>query len=174
MKRQIVIILGMLLVLLSLFFSISYAENLKPRYIPEKPLISSIPEGFDSKHIEVKFVDGLDIGMVKNNILQDRSGADLSLMTTKLFTAISNSNGHWLRMTGDNEQQMDDKRQIAEQFHKRQIADLNNYFILTVPENIDAVTWLNELNSLSEIEIAQALTLPAAPPVSDRSRGSIR
>jgi len=62
--------------------------------------------------------------------------------------------------------------QTAESRLNRDIADLNNYFILTVPEGADAQAWLDRLNALPEVEIALAMPLPAPAPLPPNYQGS--
>jgi len=155
-----------LLCLFTIIHSFTGANELKPRFIPDKPNFNTISEGFDQRHIDVKFKDGLDIGFDEFNSVIDRTGLTLQDNSTKdIFSEIKKAGGTWVRMSGEQEFKADDMRQNAEQYHKREIADLNNYFILSVPENIDAIEWLTILNSLPEIELAKPMSLPVVLPV---------
>lgn len=138
----------------------------QPRVIPDKPVQASIPPGFDRRHIEVKFVDGADIGLVPGAAPFDR--ADQRLKSAGAQTILSTTiaaGGTWHRMTGEHEFEIDRLVGNAEFNLNRGIADLNNYFILTVPEEVNAEDWMNQLNALADVEIALAMPLPMPAPV---------
>ena len=142
------------------------AGNLKPRHIPIKPESSSIRVGFDSRHVEVKFIDDADIGLESKGIPSDRSGVLLKTTEARsILAAVSDAGGTWMRMTIDNEVLIDQLRTNAQTNLKREIADLNNYFILEVPDGIQTEQWLDALNALPEVEIALAMPLPAPLPL---------
>lgn len=146
----------------------SAAEQLRPRVLPEKPTEATVQPGFDRRHIEVKFLDDLDIGLTQGGAPFDRVGKLLkSAQAENTLRSITTAGGLWRRTTGDGESRMDELVARAEQFHEREIADLNNYFILTVPDGIAAEGWLDQLNGLDEVEIAQPLPLPMKPPFWD-------
>jgi hypothetical protein len=62
---------------------------------------------------------------------------------------------------------MDEMRGNAQRKLGKEVADMNSYFILTVPENIDTERWLDLLNNLEDVEIAQPVPLPAPQPLPD-------
>ena len=62
-----------ILVFILTTFCVTAGDNvLKPRHIPQKPAKSLISDSFDKRHIEVKFRDGLDIGITTANQPFDR------------------------------------------------------------------------------------------------------
>jgi serine protease len=144
------------------------SSDLKPRHIPVKPVKSTIPAGYDDRHVEVKFADDLDIGLSTRGRPFDRSTGTLeSSNAIDILTSIMDAGGIWVRMTGNGEEKADLMREIAQGNLNRAIADLNNYFILTVPKGQKAESWMDRLNSLWEVEIAHPLPLPMPPPVPD-------
>jgi len=155
-----------LLIAFVIILSVSVsAENYRARQLPDKPLKSSIPPGHDPRHIEVKFVDDLDIGLSEKGVPFDRRRSVLnSDKALAIIDEIAQTGGSWKRMTGKGESKMDEMRQVAQDFHQCEIADLNNYFILTVPEGESATEWMDRLNALYEVEIALAMPLPVTPP----------
>ena len=137
------------------------ADQLRPRVLPEKPTESTILPGFDRRHVEVKFMDGLDIGLSAAGVPFDRTAKVLkSAAAADVLETVASAGGRWQRMTADGESRMDELRATAEQFHQRAIADLNNYFILSVPENVTTEDWLDALNGLAEVELAQPSSGP--------------
>ncbi|MFH2036344.1 MAG: S8 family serine peptidase [Candidatus Zixiibacteriota bacterium] len=159
-------VFGVIIFLLAISSISASAGNLKSRFIPEKSEYSILSRNYDNRHIEVKFKDGLDIGFDNQNSIIDRSGTVFQDKDSrKIFLEILKAGGIWIRMTGEQEFKADEMRQTAEQYHGREIADLNNYFILSVPENVESIEWITILNSLTEIELAKFMPLPIAPPV---------
>ncbi len=148
--------------------SLAFGNDLRPRYIPQKPAVAVIPQGYSHHLIDVKFVDGLDIGLSEKYQPTDRSGSALSSReAADVLRQIADAGGKWLRMSGENEIKADDMREVAQKNLGEELADLNNYFILNVPEGRSAEQWLNRLNSLAEIELAKPMPMAVAPPVSN-------
>jgi len=137
----------------------------RPRTIPTKPARAVIAPGFDDRHIEVKFVDGADIGLLSGGAPFDRSGQRLtSPAAENLMTATVTAGAVWQRVSPIDESEVDRLVDNAEQNLNRDIADLNNYFVLTVPDGIRAEDWIDQLNALPDVEIALAMPLPTPPP----------
>jgi len=163
---------GLLIPLEETFTQLQETETpagvLKPRTLPIKPKKSIIPPGYSRKHIEVKFLDEIDVTLGTGGYPIDRSGKTLKPLTASqiLLEATVMAGGRWQRMAaGVSEEKIDRMRMTAEINLRRKIADLNNYFILSVPEGISAEQWLDQLNILSEVEIAIPIPLPVPPPV---------
>lgn len=143
----------------------SAGPALRARPIVVKPDHAVIAPGYDHHKIEVKFLDGADIGLSIDGMPYDRSGETLkSADATGILALISAAGGTWRRMSANDEYQVDRLIAKAAANLGREIADLNNYFILRVPEGVSAEDWIDKLNSLSEVEIALARPLPAPPP----------
>ncbi len=153
---------------LLLLISSAYGDNLRPRYIPQKPAVAIIPPGYNDHLIEVKFIDDLDIGLSEKNQPTNRTGGALnSKETADVLKLIADGGGTWLRMTGENELKADEMREVAQKNLGEEMADLNNYFILNVPDGESAGKWLNKLNSLGEVELAKPMAIAVSPPVPD-------
>ncbi|UCD17223.1 MAG: S8 family serine peptidase [Candidatus Zixiibacteriota bacterium] len=160
-KTTIILIIA---VFLTGLFSAPYAGEFKARILPQKPARATVPPGFDNRHIQVKFMDGLDIGLTTAGQPVGRSGELKSTHAVGVMDYIAGDGGRWQRLLVDQEQKMDDLRANATSFHNREIADLNNYFILTVPEGLRAEDWIDRLNSLPEVEIASPMSLAMPAP----------
>ena len=75
------------------------------------------------------------------------------------------NDGRWHRMITVDEEVMDQKRGHAQQRLGKEVADMNSYYILTVPEGEEAAAWIDRLNELPEVEIARPVPLPAPMPL---------
>jgi hypothetical protein len=156
-----------LLVLIFGLFGIAQADNFKPRHIPIKPAKAYIAQGYDRNHIEVKFLDNEDIDLTPDGTPYDRAGKVLEAGRGEtVVAAIRSAGGNWRRMT-TREELMDYLVTNAEQSLQREISDLNNYFILDVPEGVNAEDWIDQLNTLPEVEIAHAMPLAMPLPTPD-------
>ncbi|MEE8577890.1 MAG: hypothetical protein V3T31_11595, partial [candidate division Zixibacteria bacterium] len=155
-----------IIAVVALLATAASSEVYKPRLIPAKPDKAVIGSMFDRQHVEVKFVDDADIGLTDTGVPVDRSVTlMLSAKAQNVMSLISDAGGSWSRMSPLGEALLDEKVNIAENALKREIADLNNYFILTVPDEITTEEWLDQLNSLPEVEIALAMPLPTPLPL---------
>ncbi|MEW5995082.1 MAG: S8 family serine peptidase, partial [Candidatus Zixiibacteriota bacterium] len=147
-------------------FATGIAAEFMLRKLPTKPEKASVAPGYDPHHIEVKFLDGRDIGLLHDGVPYDRVNQALrSSQAQGVLRAIADGGGTWQRMVPVAESHMDRLVATAEENLNRDIADLNNYFILTVPDGIKTEGWIDQLNSLPEIEIALAMPLPMPAPV---------
>jgi hypothetical protein len=160
-----------LTLLLLLTFCLTVAANavdFRPRELPVKPDKTIIAPGYSHRHIEVKFADGEDIGLVAEGFPVDRSNQVLkSPEALSIMKSIIDAGGAWHRMSPTSEELIDELVKNAENNLNRGIADLNNYFILTVPDGVSAEEWIDQLNSLPEVEIALAQPLPMPLPLPD-------
>jgi len=139
---------------------------LQPRHSAQKPTKSVVPRGYDPRHVEVKFLDDLDIVIGPGGYPVDRSDQVLkSAAASAVFETISRAGGKWERLPGVSEQTMDSLRAHAQASLQRVIADMNTYFFLSVPDGVSAAEWMDRLNALPEVEIASPISLPMPPPV---------
>jgi len=142
------------------------AAPLRPRPLSSKPANSQVPLGYDPSRIQVKFVDDLDIGLDLSGRPFDRSGASLMEPAAQVvLDKIAVSGGTWQRNTGADEATLDRMRETAQQNLGREIADLNNYFVVDVPAGRDAAEWMNDLNALADVELAFPMPLAMPAPV---------
>lgn len=141
------------------------AEQFIPRKIAIKPEKGIVAPGYDRAHIEIKFIDGADIGLSSEGMPYDRSVQLLqSSKSQSVLSTIRDAGGSWRRMSGAPETVVDGWVAKAQENLNRGIADLNNYFILSVPEDISTEEWLDQLNSLDEVEVALAMPLAMELP----------
>jgi|GEM_PF-1072691 len=141
------------------------AGFLDPRPELIKPEMVELAPGSDPRRCQVKFIDDLNIGLEAAGFPTDRSRISLnSGQAIAAMTGIQAAGGRWSRNTGATEAVLDDLRRKAEINLGREIADLNNFFILEAPDQIDITTWMEQLNDLDDVELAFPLRLPVAPP----------
>jgi hypothetical protein len=144
----------------------SAGADLKPRHIPEKPSETVLNDRHDKNHISVKFMDDLDIGFDIGGNPVDREGLVLkSEDAVILIRSIGQDGGSWFRATGADEETIDRMKITAEKKLRREISDLNNYFVLTIPDARKTKVYIDQLNTLSEIEIARPMYLPPPLPL---------
>ncbi len=140
--------------------------TITPRKSPQKPTSYSLKPGDSHNAIEVKFLDNLNIEIGTKGYPVDRMAKSLKFyQIISLFENISQAGGRWKRMAGAPEEKIDSLRAVAEMKLGRAIANLNNYFILTVPKGVSIKEWIDQLNALPEVEIALPLPLPPPPPL---------
>ncbi|MDP2209457.1 MAG: S8 family serine peptidase [Bacteroidota bacterium] len=146
--------------------------TITPRELPQKPKSYSIKPGDDPNAIEVKFLDNLSIEIGTKGYPVDRMAKSLKFnQVISLFENISQAGGRWKRMAGAPEEKINSLRAVAEMKLGRAIANLNNYFILTVPKGVSIKVWIDKLNALPEVEIALPLPLPTPPPLPPNYQG---
>jgi len=141
------------------------ATQIKPRTLPTKPAKAVIAPGFDRRHIEVKFLDGADIGLLSGGYPFDRSVGFPKSNAQQIIVSLTAAGGIWQRVSPCAEEEIDHLVATAETRLNRDLADLNNYFVLTVPDGVRAEDWIDRLNSLPEVEIARAMPLAAPLPL---------
>jgi serine protease len=162
-----------LLCCLSIDASGQRAENQKgkgpeltPRTLAEKSKRNKVGPGSDKTRIEVKFVDGLRFDVNPRGMLLERPQRGLKgPQSRETLMSIDREGGVWHRMITIPEERMDEMRGNAERKLGKEVADMNSYFILTVPEGIETERWLDLLNELPDVEIAQPMPLPAPMPL---------
>lgn len=112
MKRVILMTWGLVFCLASA----GWADQLRPRKISVKPERAVVAHGYDRNHVEVKFIDGADIGLSEENVPYDRSALLLkSSGSQSLMAAIQAAGGSWRRMPGPSEELVDSWVTTAEE-----------------------------------------------------------
>jgi len=127
-----------------------------------------VPHGYDRNHIQVKFLDDLDIGIGSSSWPVGRSGNVLRSPEARgLFHRIFAAGGVWRRLAGSDEATMDKLRARAQQNLGRKVADMNTYFVLRVPPALSAEELVDAFQKLPEVEFASAVPLPMPAPTPD-------
>ena len=124
-----------------------------------------VPDGYDRDHIQVKFLDDLDIGIGSSSWPVGRSGNVFrSPGAQGLFRKIFAAGGVWRRLAGSDEATMDKLRARAQQTLGRHVADMNKYFVLRVPPGLSTEELVDAFQKLPEVEFASAMPLPMPAP----------
>jgi hypothetical protein len=132
--------------------------DLVPRHVPEKPDASRLWPGLRDDLVIVKFVEG--------DAVRLRDGRLLSLTNGELTGAnrllAENPELAVRRLFTRSEEELERDRLRAETRSGRQMADLNNYYSVTLAQSDAATTeaLLDALNALPEVEIAYAEPIP--------------
>ena len=138
------------------------ASTLPRRSPPIKPEHVIPTPDDDPRRIEVKFRDDLAIDLTA---LGPRSrGGGFSTEAIGRLDAIARTGGAWSRQTGADEPTIRRLRAIAQATLGREIANLDNYFVVELPAGASAPAWIDALNALPEVELASAVTRPSPPP----------
>ena len=141
-------------------------NDLKPRKLAEKPRHTPAHKWDDTRRIEVKFMDGLRFDVTPSGVLIERPQRGLrSGISRATLARIISQGGRWHRMVPVPEEEMDRMRGKAQKNLGKEIADMNSYYILTVPEKNMAEEWVNTLNELPDVEIATFVPLPPPMPL---------
>ena len=141
-------------------------RELTPRPKSIKPAKTLRTANDDVRRIEVKFVDGLRFDVNPRGMLIERAEKGLwSPQSRAVLQRLERARGAWHRMVTVGEEEVDRLRGNAQRKLRKEVADMNSYYILTVPEEIDAAAWIDQLNALPEVQIARFVPLPAPMPV---------
>lgn len=151
-----------LLILLTLNHSAS-ARTLRSRPLHLKPTNTFLRQGHDPRRVVVKFGDGTDVRL-RSGGLQGR-GAFRSDQLTLVLSRFGVSRNRVRRLFTRSEEELDVERAEGERRSRRQLADLNLYYELDLPQGADAAALCDELNSLPFVEVAEPALLPAPLPV---------
>ncbi|HLF14668.1 MAG TPA: T9SS type A sorting domain-containing protein [Bacteroidota bacterium] len=131
-----------------------------------KPVSTEPGPGDDTRNIVVKFGDDFRLTTGERGVPTDRLGKGLrSPSASSLMQTFADAGATWTRMSGASEEETHRMAETAARNLGREIARLNNYFILTVPAGADPKDWIDRLNALDDVEIALFVPLPVPQPV---------
>ena len=119
-------------------------------YILPPPLKSfkSIPSGYSSEDIYVKFREGTAVGRPKG-LLPPELLASVERIKP-LFTLPKSK--------------LNDLKDKGEKRSKRKLHDLTLWFTITLKHDVDAVDFMERLKLLDTVELVEPAPLPAPPP----------
>ncbi|MCB2206304.1 HYR domain-containing protein [bacterium] len=141
-------------------------DELKPRKRAVKPRVTELRAGDDATRIQVKFVDGLRFNVTPSGVLVERPQRNLrSGQSRILLSRVVSEGGRWERMIPIPEKEMDRLRGNAQRNLGKEIADMNSYYILSRPEGNAPEEWVNMLNDLPDVELAEYMELPPPMPL---------
>ena len=114
-----------------------------------EPSTKSVPPGYSSQIIHVKFREGIQVDPPERLLPVDLRDSVASI--TRLFSLP--------------EQELENIRRKGEGRSGRRLADLNLWFQITLKPDVDAARFLGELKHLDSVESAQLAPLPSPPPL---------
>ena len=132
--------------------------ELEPRYVHPKP--SSVPEheGLMRGHVIVKFADTVRVRMRDGNL----TALEGSIESVRTILA-DYPEAEVLRAFRTEERILDEDRDTGERISGKELADLNNYYLIRFPEGQEGVELANRLLGEDAIETAY-LMAKAEPP----------
>ncbi|MCK4707445.1 MAG: hypothetical protein KAU21_02425, partial [Gammaproteobacteria bacterium] len=143
--------------------SIHGAASLKPRWTQAKPLKTTLKPWHDQNRVIVKFAEGSQIRL-RSGGLVSLNGRDLGQLTSVFAKHRIKTNGLRRYFTRP-EQSLDQEKARGEARSRRQLADLNLYFNISVGANIDVGQLCDDLNALDNVELAEPAPTPAPLPI---------
>lgn len=131
---------------------------LTPRATVAKPTQSRLWPGLRSDFLIVKFVEGSQVRLEGGNLVS-RAGVDIASARAVLA---QRSDAQVSRLFSRPVEAIESDRAAAQDLSGRELADLNNYYALRIPNAsiADAERLLDALNALPEVEIAYAEPIP--------------
>ncbi|MEV8636681.1 S8 family serine peptidase [Streptosporangium sp. NPDC051023] len=116
-----------------------------------------LPKGFSTTELSVKFRSDRTVRLRDHKLVAEDS-ADAS----EIQRVLAKYKGASIRpLSSTPETKVTQQRLQLEKSTGRELPDLNSWFVVTVPQGIEAL--LSDLNALPSVEIAQARPIPAAP-----------
>jgi serine protease len=115
---------------------------------PPSKSFKSIPSGYSSENILVKFREGTVVDQPE--ILLSQELLDSVKRITPLFTLPKNK--------------LKDLKDRGEQLSKQKMPNLSLWFTITLKHGVDAVDFMEKLKLLNSVELVEPAPLPAPPP----------
>lgn len=135
---------------------------------PVKPARYSLPRGWSASTLSVKFRDGSPVRL-RTGALTDQ-GTGLLAPAAPVLAEIARAGGAWSRTHGVTEAKLAAMRVEATQNLGRPAPDLNAWFRVKFPAGFDASRFVDALNALPFVAIAQGTPLPMPLPVAPNLR----
>jgi len=130
--------------------------DLEPRALPTKPAHTVIGPGVFPNLVVVKFVEG-SIVRLRQDKLVNRGIGNLSPVSDLLsrFPGVEVQ-----RLFSRSEADLEAERTRGQALSGKELADLNNYYLFTLPEGLDANAFIDALNAMDIVEIAYPEPIP--------------
>lgn len=137
-------------------------DGLEPRLAGSKAPLSELRAMAHSNRVVIKFREGLRLRL-RGGSLEGLTAADRAQLAA-VFGASRVAMAGLRRMHARSEDDLDRERASAEREGNRRLADLNLYFVVTLPRGADAAAFADRLNHLSVVEFAEPAPVAAPPP----------
>ena len=139
-------------ILLLVIFNIEAYSALKPRWIPLKPVSTTVDSSVYKDCITVKFIENSRVRL-RNSELISESGYSLDKFQriVSSFKILSIE-----RLFSRPEIELEKEKLRGQERSGKELADLNNYYRLILSKKENSSEFINSLNALDIIEIAYA------------------
>ncbi len=138
------------------------ADELVPRQSAHKSSLEELRKKPASQKVVVKFNEGRAVRL-KAGRLNGLPEGDIAAIA-KLLNSKGIAAAGIKRMHARSEVELDAERNAAERESGRKLADLNLYYVISLPPGVDAADVANSLNQLKSVEFAEPGAVPAPPP----------
>lgn len=143
--------------------ALAQPSDLEPRRAPEKPSQTRVGPDRDAARVIIKFSEGTRVRRTARG-LEGASSFELPRLRPVLaHHGLAPSALRRLLQLPEN--RVDTLRDRAQARSRRALADLNLYFRLDVPPEVDTAALCDELNALSFVELAEPDARPMPAPV---------
>ncbi len=136
------------------------AAEPEPRAVPAKPDRTVIGPGVHPNKVIVKFVEGSAVRFRTGNLVSlGPPGAKAAM--DPLSDLISSFHGAKIeRQFTRPEQDLEKEKVQGEARSGKELADLNNYYVITLKEDADTGAFIDALNAMDIVEIAYPEPIP--------------
>jgi serine protease len=141
----------------------AFAETpLAPRAVPDKPTLSEMQSMRTTGRVVVKFSDGVKVRIAAGRTRGLSSVEDKALREVLAAAGVALSD--FRRLHARSEAELDAERKTSEAESGEALADLNNYYVVTVTGSLGAAEFAARLNTLAFVEIAEPQPAPSPAP----------
>ncbi len=138
------------------------ADALTERKPAQKSNLAELRKKPDSRKVVVKFNEGRTIRLTAGRLNGLPDGDIAAIAKLLKDTGIVAANIK--RMHARPEAELDAERNAAERDSGQKLADLNLYFVISLPQGVSAAEVADRLNQLPSVEFAEPGAIPAPPP----------
>jgi hypothetical protein len=136
--------------------------GLAPRWVPSKPLRTVVGAGVHHDRVVVKFVERSAVRLRNERLVDLTANGDLASLSALLgrFPGVRVE-----RLFTRPEAELEAERQAGQRQSGEELADLNNYYLLTLDGQAAPGAFVDALNAMPIVELAylEPLAYPAGP-----------
>ena len=158
--------IALALVLAAMIAPVSGQQNLQPRIPKAKLTLPQLLAMPATNRVVLKLREGSQISLKDGQLIDTATAAVDEVQNVIRQMGISTP----LRRLFDSlsEAEVNAQHEEAQRNSGRELANLNLYFVLTLPPNLTAAEVANRLNALPSVEYAEPGPLPHPPPAATR------
>ncbi len=140
----------------------SAQEKLAPRVPGAKQSLEKLRQMPASRKVVMKLKEGRTIRF-RAGRFEGLEAGDVAAMM-QVLSSFGITVSAIKRMHVRDEAELDAERRAAESESGEKLADLNLYFVITLPDRVQAAELADRLNRLAPVEFAEPVAIPAPPP----------